>query len=240
MAYTLYPNERRGTAFHGWLRARHSFSFAGWQDQTRMGVSALRVINEDQIAAHNGFGMHSHDNMEILTCVLSGHLTHKDSMGNVGHLSRGQWQLMSAGTGVTHSEMNDGDVPVHLLQIWLYPNVRNPAPNYQELTLDVQTQANQWHLIAAPETDGDHASAMTIRQDARILSTYLNQGQSLPLEGLKTTNYVHVVTGQIHIQDTTTKETRVLSAGDAINFDRATKSLITADQDSQLIWFDLP
>ncbi len=103
-------------------------------------VSALRVINDDVIAGHQGFGQHPHDNMEILTCVLKGTITHKDSMGNHGGISAGEWQLMSAGTGVQHSEMNQGDEPVHLLQIWITPNQRDAAPTYQQIRLDPHEQ----------------------------------------------------------------------------------------------------
>jgi len=240
MSYIVHRSDNRGQADHGWLQARHSFSFASWQDPRYMGVSSLRVINEDRVAAKRGFGMHSHDNMEILTCVLSGKLTHKDSMGNIGHISAGDWQLMSAGTGVTHSEMNDGDVPVHLLQIWLFPNIQNPAPSYQELSLDVKAQPNKWHLIVAPvEQPPADFSGMVIRQDARILSTYLQEGHTLTMTGEKQTQYLHVVNGAIRIENA--KDSKILSNGDAVFFNTTDPlSTITADSDAQLIWFDLP
>ncbi len=240
MAYVIHKSENRGQADHGWLKAKHSFSFSSWQDPRYMGVSALRVINEDRVAAHRGFGMHSHDNMEILTCVLSGKLTHKDSMGNIGHITAGDWQLMSAGTGVTHSEMNEGDVPVHLLQIWLFPNIKNPEPTYQELALNVKEQPNQWHLIVAP-TDNHAAdfNGMVIRQDARILSTFLQTGHELRLDAEKKTSYIHVVNGNIRISNGT--EDQIASEGDAVFFENGSlPSTITADTDAQLIWFDLP
>ena len=131
----LHPSENRGHVKMGWLESKHSFSFGSWYNPKYMGVSALRVINDDLIAAHNGFGTHPHDNMEILTCVLKGTISHKDSMRNEGGISAGEWQLMSAGTGVQHSEINQGDEPVHLLQIWIIPNERNAEPNYQQIKL---------------------------------------------------------------------------------------------------------
>ena len=240
MRYTVHKSDSRGQANHGWLQARHSFSFASWQDPRHMGVSALRVINEDRVAAHRGFGMHSHDNMEILTCVLSGKLTHKDSMGNIGHILPGDWQLMSAGTGVTHSEMNDGDVPVHLLQIWIIPNIHNPAPSYQELTLNVLEQPNQWHLIVAPVDQTPAGfNGMVIRQDARILSAFLQAGQTLSLQPEKKTSYLHVVKGALRIENGA--DSQILASGDAVYFDHdADLSSVIADSDAQLIWFDLP
>ena len=240
MSYIVHSSDNRGQADHGWLQARHSFSFASWQDPRYMGVSSLRVINEDRVAARRGFGMHSHDNMEILTCVLSGKLTHKDSMGNIGHIEAGDWQLMSAGTGVTHSEMNDGDVPVHLLQIWLFPNIQNPAPSYQELSLKVQDQPNQWHLIVAPvDQQPADFNGMVIRQNARILSSYLQEGQSLTMPAEKKTSYLHVVSGAVRIENG--KDSKILSNGDAVIFDHADPlSSVIADTDAQLIWFDLP
>ena len=117
MNAVLHRQENRGHVNIGWLDSKHSFSFGSWYDPNYMGVSALRVINDDNIAAHRGFGTHPHENMEILTCVLSGTISHQDSMGNKGDIRAGEWQLMSAGTGVQHSEMNQGDEAVHLLQI---------------------------------------------------------------------------------------------------------------------------
>lgn len=240
MSYVLHKHENRGHADHGWLQAKHSFSFGSWQDPRFMGVSALRVINEDRIAPHRGFGMHAHDNMEILTYVLAGQLTHKDSMGNIGHISTGNWQLMSAGTGVTHSEINEGDQPVHLLQIWLFPNINNLAPNYQELEFNITHQPNQWHLIVAPtQNPPENFSKLLIRQDAKISASLINAGQNLPLLAEKKSNYLHVIQGRIHIKNE--KESKTLSTGDALIFDNSVAdNLIQAESDTQLLWFELP
>ncbi len=240
MSYIVHKNANRGHANHGWLQAKHSFSFGSWQDPRYMGVSALRVINEDRIAAHRGFGMHAHDNMEILTYVLSGKLTHKDSMGNVGQIAAGDWQLMSAGTGVTHSEMNEGDEPVHLLQIWLFPNITNPAPNYQELAFNIHDQPNEWHLIVASEDNAPaNFSNLVIRQDARILATSLKADRLLTVTPEKKSNYLHVINGTVRISND--KEIKELSTGDAIIFDHMTaQSTLKAESDAQLLWFELP
>lgn len=224
----LHPAANRGHVKRDWLDSKHSFSFGSWYDPNYMGVSALRVINEDRIAAHRGFGTHPHDNMEILTCVLSGSISHQDSMGNQGQIHAGEWQLMSAGTGVEHSEINEGDTPVHLLQIWMIPNVRNAAPHYQQVQRDPRTQPNQWHLIAGPDAN----AAMHIRQQLEVKTAYLQHGHSLDVSATQQLNYIHLISGKIQIAE------HVLTAGDAIGFDQV--ATIQALEDSQMIWFDLP
>lgn len=228
MTAFIHKNQQRGHIRQGWLDSRHSFSFGSWQDPRYMGVSALRVINEDMIAANQGFGRHGHANMEILTYVLSGRLSHQDSMGNIAHILAGEWQLMSAGTGVQHSEMNSTDQPVHLLQIWLYPNLRNAQPTYQQVRLDPREQPNQWHHMVSPTQH----TPLFIRQDAHISAAYLLEANRLSLEPQKALNYLHVIDGKIRVND------EVLHTGDAIVF--AGNAEIIADTDAHLLWFDLP
>ncbi len=228
MNAVLHRQENRGHVNIGWLDSKHSFSFGSWYDPNYMGVSALRVINDDNIAAHRGFGTHPHENMEILTCVLSGTISHQDSMGNKGDIRAGEWQLMSAGTGVQHSEMNQGDEAVHLLQIWIHPDVQNAAPSYQQIQCDPKQAPNQWHLIAGPNDN----AAMHIRQQAEVKAAYLLQDQKLDVTATQQLNYVHLISGQVQIG------TQVVNAGDALIFAEASK--IQALQDSQMIWFDLP
>lgn len=223
----LHRSEDRGHVKMGWLESKHSFSFGSWYNPKFMGVGSLRVINDDHIAAHQGFGTHPHDNMEILTCVLSGTVTHKDSMGNEGEIHAGEWQLMSAGTGVRHSEMNQGDIPVHLLQIWIQPNVQNVEPNYQQIALNPQDQPNQWHLIVG----ADENAPMHIRQNAEVKSAYLEKDQNLPIEATQSFNYLHVIEGEVEVAGHRVK------AGDALFFDDP--STVTAIENSQMIWFDL-
>lgn len=224
----LHPSENRGHVSMGWLQSKHSFSFGSWYNPNYMGISALRVINDDLIAAHQGFGEHPHDNMEILTYVLKGTITHKDSMGNHGGIAAGEWQLMSAGTGVRHSEMNQGDEQVHLLQIWIIPNQRDAQPNYQQIRLDPHEHPNQWHLICAP----DSTAPMQIRQNAQVKTAFLQKGQSLAISATQHVNYLHVISGSVQLNEYT------LNTGDAIGFlDSAT---LLATQDAHLIYFDLP
>lgn len=224
----LHRSEDRGHVQAGWLDTRHSFSFGSWHDPKYMGVSALRVINDDHIAGNQGFGTHPHDNMEILTCVLSGTISHKDSMGNEGDIKAGEWQLMSAGTGVRHSEMNRYDEAVHLLQIWVIPNVQDAEPTYQQVACDLNDAPNQWHLIAGT-TD---QALMHIRQNAEIRSAMLHAGQSLTVDQVKRVNYVHLIKGEVNIGEHTVK------AGDALVFED--NAVIEASEDSQMIWFNLP
>lgn len=224
----LHRSENRGHVKAGWLESKHSFSFGSWYDPKYMGVSVLRVINDDLIAAHNGFGTHPHDNMEILTCVLEGTISHKDSMGNERHISAGEWQLMSAGTGVQHSEINQGDIPVHMLQIWIHPDIRNAEPNYQQIQCDPKLQPNQWHVIAGPNSD----AAMHIRQQAEVKTAFIQATNTLAIKATQKLNYVHVISGELEIAGET------LKAGDALAF--AEEAETKALTDSQLIWFDLP
>lgn len=224
----VHRSAQRGHVQLGWLDTRHSFSFGSWQDPRYMGVSALRVINEDNIAAHRGFGRHGHDNMEILTYVLSGQLTHTDSMGNTGHINAGDWQLMSAGTGVEHSEVNQTDASVHLLQIWLFPNERNAKPTYQQVHLDPKDAPNQWHCVVSNTTD----TPLYIRQQANISGAWLEAGQQLPIQPTQAVNYVHLIAGHARIND------QVLQAGDALIFEG--NAQLIADTDIHVIWFDLP
>ena len=224
----LHRSEYRGHVKMAWLDTKHSFSFGSWHNPKYMGVSALRVINDDKIDAHKGFGTHPHDNMEILTCVLDGTISHKDSMGNAGGISASEWQLMSAGTGVQHSEVNDGDTPVHLLQIWIHPDIRNAEPTYQQIKLDPKDQPNQWHLIAGPN---DNAPTH-IRQQAEVKTAVLEQGLSLDVKATQVLNYIHVIRGEILIGE------HVVKAGDALLFSEDAK--IVANEESQFIWFDLP
>ena len=142
---TIYHSaETRGNANHGWLKANHSFSFAQYHDPERMNFGALRVLNDDTIAPGKGFGTHPHDNMEIITIPLKGDLEHKDSMGNVGAINEGEIQVMSAGTGVYHSEYNKNqDKPINLLQLWVIPKTRNVKPRYDQKSLREYKKTNE-------------------------------------------------------------------------------------------------
>jgi len=148
----LHKAETRGDANHGWLQSKHTFSFADYQDPQREHFGVLRVLNDDQVAPGMGFGRHPHNNMEIISIPLEGDLEHKDSMGNVAVIRHGDIQVMSAGTGITHSEYNKNkDQPVKFLQIWVFPNQRNVEPRYDQITLDVNDRHNKLQQIISPD-----------------------------------------------------------------------------------------
>ncbi len=160
----LHLANSRGHANHGWLNAYHSFSFASWFHPDRIQFGMLRVLNDDTIAAGMGFGTHPHDNMEIITIPLEGDLAHKDSMGNASTIKCGDIQVMSAGTGIQHSEFNpNADQHTKLFQIWLFPKYRNVEPRYQQITLDPSLQKNNFDQILSPNPDD---SGVWIHQDA--------------------------------------------------------------------------
>ena len=159
--------DERGPTHAGWLNSMHSFSFGGYYDQEHMGFASLRVINEDRVIPGAGFGTHPHNDMEIISYVLSGGLAHKDSMGNGSIIKPGDIQLMSAGSGVAHSEYNASErEEVHFLQIWIMPNVRNEAPDYQQKSFAPEELHNTFRTVISP--DGAHQS-LVIKQDARML-----------------------------------------------------------------------
>jgi len=170
------PFNRLYAVNHGWLQSRFHFSFAEYQDRENMHFGVLRVMNDDIIAPHTGFGTHPHHDMEIITYVLSGELTHQDSMGNAESLGRGSIQYMSAGTGVSHSEKNEGDVPVHLIQTWILPSHKGMLPRYGSKVFDAKARYNKWlHLIAPEGTPG----VISIYQDANMFVSELDQKSTL-------------------------------------------------------------
>src|ERR1700687_5038699 len=167
----------RGHFNHGWLDTHHTFSFGDYHDPTTIGFRSLRVINEDRVEPGQGFGMHGHRDMEIVTYVLEGSLQHKDSMGNGSIIKAGELQRMTAGTGVRHSEFNPSDSEsVHLYQIWLLPDRKGLEPGYEELALEGEEKLGRFRLIASP--DGA-AGSLTIHQDARLYLASLLPGQSV-------------------------------------------------------------
>jgi hypothetical protein len=148
----LHKAETRGDEDHGWLHSRHTFSFADYYDPERIHFGMLRVLNDDFVKAGMGFGTHPHDNMEIISIPLEGDLEHKDSMGNISVIRHGDIQVMSAGTGITHSEYNrNKDRPVKFLQIWIFPNVRNVKPRYDQITLNMADRHNKLQQVLSPE-----------------------------------------------------------------------------------------
>ena len=165
MTTYLHRSEDRGHVKAGWLESKHSFSFGSWYNPELMGKSDLYAsLMMTLLQRIMDFGAHPHDNMEILTCVLKGTISHQDSMGNESKIHAGEWQLMSAGTGIQHSEMNQGNEAVHLLQIWIIPNVQNAEPTYQQIERDPKLTPNEWQLIVGPNAN----APMHIRQNAEV------------------------------------------------------------------------
>lgn len=160
----LHKADSRGVADHGWLKSHHTFSFANYYNPERMHFGVLRVLNDDRVAAGMGFGTHPHDNMEIISIPLAGDLEHKDSMGNVSVIRNGDIQVMSAGTGIQHSEYNQSrETEVKFLQIWVFPNQRNVKPRYDQLALDLSARHNRLQQVLSPNADDD---GVWIYQDA--------------------------------------------------------------------------
>jgi redox-sensitive bicupin YhaK (pirin superfamily) len=207
MTIQLRKASDRGHADHGWLNSFHTFSFADYHDPAHMGFRALRVINDDTVAAGRGFGAHPHRDMEIISYVLDGELAHQDSMGNGSVIRPGDVQRMSAGTGVVHSEHNPGKAPVHFLQIWIMPDKRNYPPSYEQRSYPPEERAGRLRLVASP--DGADGS-VTIHQDARLYVATLADGDAAAHELAGGRHaWLHVARGEVTLGDT------VLRAGDA-------------------------
>lgn len=152
--FIIYKNNSRGYANHGWLKSHHTFSFANYRNNDRIHFGVLRVLNDDHVDAGMGFGTHPHENMEIISIPLSGNLAHKDSMGNGETITTGEIQVMSAGTGIQHSEFNPSDTEAsEFLQIWLFPNQLNVTPRYQQLTINPEDRKGQWDQILSPNPE---------------------------------------------------------------------------------------
>ncbi len=195
----IHRANTRGNANHGWLNAWHSFSFANWYNPERVHFGALRVLNDDTIAAGMGFGTHPHDNMEIITIPLEGDLAHKDSMGNAATIKTGDVQVMSAGSGIRHSEFNpNADQQTKLFQIWLFPNKENVTPRYQQITLDQSLQKNNFAQILSPNPEDE---GVWIHQDAWFYLSDFEQDVTKQLALKKEGNgfYIMTIEGEIEV-----------------------------------------
>lgn len=229
---TLRPSLERGYADHGWLKSFHSFSFAGYYDPKHMGWGNLRVINEDWIMPGKGFGTHGHRNMEVVTYVLAGDLTHKDSIGNIASILPGQVQRMSAGTGVQHSEFNHApNDTTHLLQIWIEPNVLDVVPSYEQKTFaDSDKQARLCLIASCHGAQG----SVRINADACLYAGLFATGQaaSLLLETQRKA-YVYLVRGKLSVNGLQ------LSTGDAALLAEESMLMLTDAQNAEVLVFDL-
>lgn len=227
----LRPSAERGLADFGWLNARYSFSFAQYYDPAHMGASALRVLNEDRIAPGGGFPPHGHADMEIITYVLEGALEHMDSMGNTAVIRAGEVQLMSAGSGVTHSEHNTSPTePAHLLQIWVKPARKGGEPRYQQRNVAVLDEPLA--LLAAPEGE---RGALVVQQDMRLYRVRLDAGASLARSlAPERVYYLQVAKGAAMLND------RSLAAGDGVCLSQESFLGLTSPQGFEALLFDLP
>ena len=226
------PSASRGGGDHGWLKTRHTFSFANYYDPERIHFGHLRVINEDRVAPGKGFGMHPHRDMEILTYVISGAIEHRDSMGNGAVVPAGDVQRMTAGTGVLHSEFNPSVEDVlHFLQIWVLPDTKNLQPEYEQTHFSREDKLNTLRLVAAHDgRDG----AVTVHQDVDLYASVLEAGRRVVLDDVNQRRiFVQVIAGELDINGES------LAAGDGAKVSGAESVEITASSDAEFLLFNL-
>jgi len=222
----------RGHVNHGWLDTWHTFSFSDYFDPQQMGFRSLRVMNEDRVAPGQGFGMHPHRDMEIVTYVLEGELEHRDSLGNGEVLRPGEFQRMTAGTGIRHSEFNpSAAVPVHLYQIWLLPRAKGLTPSYDQRAFPVAERENALRLVASPDGAAD---SFVIQQDARIYLGNVRHGHTLthPLDQARHA-WLQILRGSVILGSD------ALHAGDGVAVSNEQSLAFKAEQDSEVMLFDL-
>ncbi len=233
MQKIIHTSESRGHANHGWLDTKHTFSFANYYNPERIHFGALRVLNDDIIAAGTGFGEHPHDNMEIITIPLTGSVSHKDTMGNVSVVRAGEIQVMSAGSGIFHSEHNRGDEVLNMFQIWLFPNQKNVTPRYDQVSLESLKRSNEFYQVLSPNQEDQ---GVWIYQDAWFFMGEFDAEQQvsyavkMPGNGV----YLMVVEGKVTVDGTT------LGKRDAIGLTDLNGVDIQIDDRSKLLVMDVP
>ena len=228
----IIRSEARGAADHGWLKSRHTFSFADYHNPSMMGFGKLRVINEDWIEPGQGFGTHPHRDMEIVTYMIGGALEHKDSMGNGSVIRPGELQRMTAGTGVLHSEFNASQSDqAHLLQIWILPERNGLEPGYEQKLFPAEEKRNRWRVVVSPDArDG----SLKIHQDIELHSALLDAGTALDYTfGERRRGFVQVVSGDVEVGDQT------LTAGDAFAVVDQESLTVHATSAAELLLFDM-
>ena len=232
---TIYhAADSRGDANHGWLKSKHTFSFANYHNPERMGFGALRVINDDFVIGGQGFGKHSHRDMEIISIPLSGKLGHGDNIGNNGIIETGEIQVMSAGTGITHSEMNGDDKEdVKFLQIWVIPNKMNVEPRYQQVRMDDILKPNEFNQVLSPNADD---AGVWIHQDAWFSMGNFDKGVTQTYE-LKNPNngvYIFVISGKVVVNGNTLDTRDGLGVWDTKNF------TMDVEEDAKVLLMEVP
>ena len=230
---SIRRSDERGHVNHGWLDSHHTFSFGSYYDPAHMGISVLRVINEDRVTPKGGFAPHDHQDMEIISYVLEGALEHKDSMGNASVIRPGEVQRMSAGTGVTHSEFNASDrEPVHFLQIWIRPKVTGVTPGYEQTLFRETEKRGQLRLVASP--DGE-AGSVTLHQEARLYSALLDGEEVITHSSAPNQwYYVHVARGALRVNG------QALEAGDGMTLKDEPEIRLSDGREAELLLFELP
>jgi redox-sensitive bicupin YhaK (pirin superfamily) len=226
------PSESRGLADHGWLKSRHTFSFAEYYDPKRMGFGALRVINDDYVAPGKGFGTHPHRDMEIISIPLSGALKHRDSEGNAARITKGEVQIMSAGTGIFHSEHNASDLEeVRFLQIWVLPKKLGIKPRYDQKTYELKD--NELTLVVSPTGTG---AAVGINQDAYFSLGRLTKGSSVSYDVNEESNgvFVFVLTGSV------TLDGQELKTRDAVGISEKNHFKLVASENAEILLMEVP
>ncbi|WP_284125930.1 pirin family protein [Parerythrobacter aestuarii] len=228
----LRPFETLGSANHGWLQANHHFSFAGYHDPARVNWGSLRVWNDDTIAPKSGFPTHPHNDMEIITYVRTGAITHRDSMGNEGRTEAGDVQVMSAGTGVQHSEFNLEDEDTTLFQLWIIPSERGGAPSWGARKFPKDARSGQFVPLASGFANDD--DALPIRTDARVLGATVKAGESVTYTPADPSRHLYMVpaTGKVRVEDVEAK------ARDGIAITQLASVTVTALEDSELVLVD--
>jgi quercetin 2,3-dioxygenase len=229
---TIRSAQARGHAQRDWLDSYHTFSFGSYQDPAHMGFRSLRVINEDFIEPGQGFGTHSHRDMEIITFVLDGAVAHKDSIGNIGTIKPGEVQRMSAGTGIAHSEFNpSNDEHTHLLQIWILPDRQNLEPSYEQVAFPIDQRLGKLRLIASP--DGKDGS-VTVHQDLQLLTAVLEPNQQVSYElGVDRYGWLQITQGEILLNG------QKLEAGDGVAISQEQKIEIAATANAEFLLFNM-
>ncbi|WP_201619182.1 pirin family protein [Psychrobacter maritimus] len=232
---TIYhAADSRGDANHGWLKSKHTFSFANYHNPERMGFGALRVINDDFVIAGQGFGKHSHRDMEIISIPLSGKLGHGDNIGNNGIIETGEIQVMSAGTGITHSEMNGDDTEaVKFLQIWVIPNKMNVEPRYQQIRMDDILKPNEFNQVLSPNADD---AGVWIHQDAWFSMGDFDKGitQTYELKNPNNGVYIFVISGKVVVNGNTLDTRDGLGVWDTKNF------TMDVEEDAKVLLMEVP
>lgn len=231
--YIVHKASSRGHADHGWLNTYHSFSFAQWHDPSRMHFGALRVLNDDFVSGGNGFGKHPHDNMEIVSIPLEGSLRHDDSMGNGAVIEKGDIQIMSAGTGVLHSEKNQSSTdPVKFLQIWVFPNQKDLPPRYEQETFTIEDEHNQFRCVVSPSGE----EGVKIHQNAWFYLGSWDQGHSQSYEPKTDGQGVYLFV----LEGTLAADGHVLNRRDALSISNVDLVQLSASSDARFLLMDVP